>query len=258
MDAPVAVGGPSAWWGVMLEESDWVVPVDRVAERLRHGPGFAVVRGFDLDALTDDECVEVCRRFVALQGVAVRPVDLTLPGHNLLTADGSRDDAELGPHTDRGMSSRPARLLGLLCVRPARSGGESVLVSGHAVHDVLLGSRPEVLPTLYGEFHFGDGPGYERVHPVFRRGGDRLDVQYNRYWITRGRLERGEKLTDSQVAALDAFDEVMADPRLTLRLQLRRGDLLLVDNLTVLHGRTAFVDPPEPEPGRCLARVWAD
>ncbi|MFE2407560.1 TauD/TfdA family dioxygenase [Kitasatospora sp. NPDC057904] len=257
MDAPVAVGGPSAWQGAELEERDWVVPVDRVAEHLRHGPGFAVVRGLDLEAPADEDCVEVCRRILAQVG-EVRPVDLALPGHNLLTAGAQLDEAELGPHTDRGMSPRPARLMALLCVRPAGSGGDSLLVSGHAVHDVLLGSRPEVLPALYGDFDFGDGPGYERVYPVFRRSAGRLEVQYNRYWITRGQQECGSPLTDRQVEALDAFDEVVADPRMVLRVQLGRGDLLLVDNTTVLHGRTAFVDPPPPRAGRCLARVWAD
>ncbi|MFI1972295.1 TauD/TfdA family dioxygenase [Streptomyces cinnamoneus] len=45
---------------------------------------------------------------------------------------------------------------------------------------------------------------------------------------------------------------------MALRVRLRRGDLLLVDNMAILHGRTSFADPPPPHAGRCLARVWAD
>lgn len=299
MDAPVAVAGPSAWQGPTLEERDWLVPlspapghaasdpsagpedadaVDRVAQRLRHGPGLAVLRGLQLGNLSDEQCAEVGRRFIAPLG-RVRPPDPHRPGDSLVTAvagtptptpapastpsparadRADRDDKDLSLHTDRAMFPGPPRLLGLMCIRPALDGGESVLVSGHAVHDRLLASRPQVLPELYREFHFGRDPGFERTYPVFRRGDGRLHVHYNRYWITRGQREHGAPLTTAQLAALDAFDEVLADPRMALRIRLRRGDLLLVDNAAILHGRTSFLDPPAPEPGRCLARIWLD
>lgn len=279
MDTPVAVAGPSAWQGATLKEPDWLIPayppqpgrdgagpVARAARCLHDGPGLAVVRGLGLDGLTDDKCVEACRRFMAPLGDA-RPVDPDHPGDSLVTAAAPATapparahgpEGDLALHTDRARFPGPPRLLGMLCVRPARHGGESVLVSGHAVHNVLLRSRPDVLPDLYREFHFGRGPGFERTYPVFRRGAGRLIVQYNRYWITRGQQEHGTPLSTAQVAALDAVDEILADPRMALRVRLRRGDLLLVDNTAVLHGRTSFTDPPPPHAGRCLVRVWAD
>ncbi|MFI5527256.1 TauD/TfdA family dioxygenase [Kitasatospora sp. NPDC051853] len=257
MDEPVAVAGPSVWRGAEVAEQDWAV--GEPAELLWNGPGLAVVRGIGLDGLTDGGCVGVAQRYLAGLG-QVRPEDPERPGDSLVVAGAERDEAGLALHTDRAMYPGPPRLLGLLCVRPAGAGGESVLVSGHAVHDALLASRPEVLPALYGDFHFGDGPGFERTYPVFRRRAGRLEVQYNRYWIGRGQRERGLPLTEAQTAALDAFEEVLADPGLALRVPLRRGDLLLLDNTAVLHGRTAFTDPPDQDPGsgRCLVRVWAD
>ncbi|GAA3030308.1 hypothetical protein GCM10020000_03730 [Streptomyces olivoverticillatus] len=111
MDTPVAASGPSAWQGATLEERDWLVPlhppllarapgsatgdapsgrdsadpVARAAQCLSHGPGLAVVRGLGLDTLTDEECVEACRRFMAPLG-DVRPVNPDHPGDNLVTA----------------------------------------------------------------------------------------------------------------------------------------------------------------------------
>ncbi|MBZ4322111.1 TauD/TfdA family dioxygenase [Streptomyces huiliensis] len=96
------------------------------------------------------------------------------------------------------------------------------------------------------------------TYPVFRRDAGRLSVRYVRSWITRGQQEHGTPLSTAQTAALDAFDEILADPRMPLRVRLRRGDLLLLDNTTILHGRTPFTDPPPPHTGRCLTRVWAD
>ena len=295
MATPVAVTEPSAWQGTTLQERDWlvVVPpslpgqapgpatadtttdhddteaVDRVAQRLRHGPALAVVRGLELGDLSDEQCAEVGRRFMAPLG-RVRPRDSARPGDSLVTAVAhtaaappppartDRDDGDLALHTDRAMYPGPPRLLGLLCIRPAPDGGESVLVSGHAVHNRLLESRPRVLSELYRDFHFGHEPGFERTYPVFRPSAGRVQVHYNRYWITRGQQEHGAPLTTARLAALDAFDEVLADPRMALRIRLRRGDLLLLDNTAILHGRTSFLDPPPPQPGRCLARIWAD
>ncbi|MDH6131962.1 hypothetical protein P3T37_001347 [Kitasatospora sp. MAA4] len=257
-----AVGGATAWDRDGLKQEDWVLGptavdlVARVDRCLRSGPGVAVVRGVELDGLDDEECAELCRRLVARVG-RVRPHDCGARRDHLVDA-GAAGSSELGPHTDRAGFPGPPRLLALLCIRPALHGGESLLVSGHAVHDQLLAGRPAVLQHLYQDFNFGRGPGFERIYPVFRRTAGSMRVQYNRYWIGRGRHESGVPFSAGRTAALDAFDEVLADPRMVVRLQLRRGDLLLLDNTVVLHGRTAFTDPQLPRPQRCLARVWAD
>nr|WP_268255958.1 TauD/TfdA family dioxygenase [Streptomyces mashuensis] len=57
---------------------------------------------------------------------------------------------------------------------------------------------------------------------------------------------------------LDTVDQILSDPRTVLRIRLEPGDLLWLDNTVVLHGRTAFDDPPSPHARRCLARVWVD
>lgn len=237
-------------------------------KRLREGPGFAVVRGVDLAALSDEECAQVCRHLAGLVG-AVRPHEPERRSDELVTAaeqartlaDGSRDtgDQALFLHSDRSSHQQPPRVLALLCIRPALSGGDSLLVSGPAVHNRLLESAPESLAQLYGNFHFGRGEGFDRVFPVFHRSSSgTVRVLYNRYHIECAHQEAGRPLSARQTAALDAFDEVLSEPRMTVQVSLRRGDLLLLANTTTLHGRTAFTDPDDPSQARCLARAWAD
>ncbi|MFF8833160.1 TauD/TfdA family dioxygenase [Streptomyces sp. NPDC015131] len=169
------------------------------------------------------------------------------------------DDRDLAFHTDRAGPPGPPRLLGLLCVRQAAYGGESLLASGHTVHNRLLERYPTALPRLRRDFHFGRGDGFDRVHPVFRLRDGTLLTRYNRHWIERGQEEAGAPLSPGDRAALDAVDAVLADPRTARRVRLRPGDFLLLDNTAVLHGRTAFTDATDdPECRRCLVRVWVD
>ncbi|MEU2657893.1 TauD/TfdA family dioxygenase [Streptomyces sp. NPDC007325] len=286
MTAPHGAAGPSSWTTDTLKTEEWLFPVtpepagstgDGLAERARaalwHGTGFAVLRGLDLSGRTDRECVELCARTVEEVCGPAGP-RLQRSAHELLTAatapavprtpapdspaapDG--DDQTLLPHMDRGEGPEPPRLLALLCVRPAPEGGDSLLLSGPALRDRLAAERPETLKELHRDFRFGRGEGFDRVRPVFRFDGPALRVHYNRYWIARGQEETGAPFGPARRGALQAVEALLQDPALVLTLPLRRGDLLLVDNSSVLHGRTAFRNGGEPGAQRCYARVWAD
>ncbi|MFF2773847.1 TauD/TfdA family dioxygenase [Streptomyces sp. NPDC058052] len=282
MTAPHRAGEPSSWTADTLEEKDWLLPaaphtggapVDRADAALWRGPGFAVLRGLELAGLTDRECVELCARTTARVSV---PAGLRLQrsAHELLTAatapavprapgpgaaaPPNGDEQVLLPHMDRGEGPRPPRLLALLCVRPAPEGGESLLASGPALHDRLAGERPEALRELRRDFRFGRGEDFDRVLPVFRREGGALRVHYNRYWIERGQEETGSPFGPDRRSALRAMEALLQDPSMVKSLPLRRGDLLLVNNSAVLHGRAPFRNGGARQDRRCYARVWAD
>ncbi|MFG3345851.1 TauD/TfdA family dioxygenase [Streptomyces sp. NPDC048018] len=274
---------PLSWVPATLKKGEWLLPppdgqpdeawVGAVHGRLWQGTGFVLVPGLQLGGLTERQCVERCARIV---GQVCAPVGLRLQrsAGELLTAatapavprtpdtdapatpDG--DDRLLLPHTDRGERPRPPRLLALLCIRPASEGGESLLASGPALRDHLATERPEALRELSGDFRFGRGPDFDRVRPVFRLDGGTPRVHYNRYWIRRGQDETGTPFSPARADALDAMDALLHDPAVVLSLPLRRGDLLLVNNSAVLHGRNPFHDAGAPGGGRCYARIWAD
>ncbi|WP_188195222.1 TauD/TfdA family dioxygenase [Nonomuraea sp. SYSU D8015] len=259
---------PTAWTRDTLRDEDWLIHLGgrhtdlaalarRVALALEHGPGLALLRGWpgrhavdNLDALYHD--------FGGLLGTP-RAGGLTLVTQEPAVQErGGMSDKELAFHTDRAGPPGPPRLLGLFCVRAAVHGGDSLLVSGHSVYNRLARERPGALAELRRDFRFGASDGFDRVYPVFRWDEGRLRVQYNRYWIERGQREAGEPLAARTLAALDAFDGVLADPAMAVRVRLRPGDLLVMDNDVILHGRTAFTDAGGPGQGRCLARLWLD
>jgi hypothetical protein len=58
------------------------------------------------------------------------------------------------------------------------------------------------------------------------------------------------------VAALDAVDALTNSAEFVLNMDFRPGDIQFLNNYTVMHARTAYVDHPEPERNRELIRLW--
>jgi len=171
-------------------------------------------------------------------------------------------NAESSFHTDNSFGSEVLDYVGLLCLRPARSGGLSQVVSGLSVHNVLREWHPEALATLYRPFHVdrrgGVRPGEAPTAraPVFEQHGRGLVLRYLRYWIHAGHEKAGVPLTAEQRAALDALDRAAADPALRAEFALRAGQIYFTNNRWILHNRTAFEDHAEPARRRHLVRLW--
>src|SRR4029453_12777640 len=56
--------------------------------------------------------------------------------------------------------------------------------------------------------------------------------------------------------ALDFLDEQTRRPDLRLDMDLQAGDIQFINNYTILHSRTGFVDGPEPDQKRHMLRLW--
>jgi hypothetical protein len=154
-------------------------------------------------------------------------------------------------------------IVGLLCLKTARSGGLSALVSAVTIYNEFRARRPDLVPALFapietdrrGEVPHGARP-YFRI-PVYSWHAGLLSVIYQRQYIESARrFPDVAPLTRAQTEALDLFDALANDPRLVLHMEFRPGDIQLVHNHSLLHDRTAFEDWPEPERKRHLLRLW--
>jgi alpha-ketoglutarate-dependent taurine dioxygenase len=63
-------------------------------------------------------------------------------------------------------------------------------------------------------------------------------------------------LTTLEKAALDFLDEQTRRPDLRLDMDLAPGDIQFINNYTILHSRTEFVDGPTPDQKRHMLRLW--
>jgi len=160
-------------------------------------------------------------------------------------------------HTDS------ADVVGLLCIREARQGGKSMLVSAESIYNRMNASRPDLAALLFdpiatdrrGEIPKGGKP-YLEIPPLSWYD-NRLTVFYQRQYIDSAqRFEGALTLTKKHIEALDLFDALANDPKLHFGMQLEPGDMQFVYNHSQLHDRTGFIDWPEPSQRRHLFRLW--
>jgi len=251
--------------------TDWRLgPLEACLERavaaVRTGPGFVLLRGLpvddDLDAFVAATWALGTRFGHTLsQNAAGEHVSAVVDASNEeATPRMYRSNLELRLHTD------VTAMIALACWQPAASGGVSVLASARALHDVLLRRDPALLEPLYRGFHYhrlgeqapDEAPVTPWRVPVFSVRGGVLSCRYQRAGIAAGHRDAGVPLTDAEIAALDAFDDVARDERIRLAFPMMRGDLLVVNNYAVLHARSRFTEFDEPERRRRLVRLWLD
>jgi hypothetical protein len=253
---------------VSLRKEDFPLPtlaprLQRILDEVLTGRGFVLMRRLPVERWSK------LQRAVAFCGLGVHWGNLrsqNAEGHVLGHVKDLGDPKALrlyktnkrqGYHTDS------CDVVGLLCLKTAKEGGLSSLVSSMTLYNEIRRRRPDLLPCLFapietdrrGEVPEGQKP-YFRI-PVFTWHAGLLSAIYQRKYIDEARKLPGvSPYTKEQKEALDLLDELVDDPALHLRMEFQPGDVQLVHNHTILHDRTAFVDWPEPERKRHLLRLW--
>ncbi|MSQ54350.1 MAG: TauD/TfdA family dioxygenase [Betaproteobacteria bacterium] len=241
--------------------------LEAVLDRVLHACGFVLLRGFPVERYSTAEAA------VAYLGIGSHLGSFrsqNAKGHLLghvrdlgldmrkPTTRYYQTNRELEYHTDS------CDIVGLLCLKTAKSGGESRLVSSVTLHDEMLRRRPDLWEQLFhpmptdrrGEVPPGMLPWFDL--PVFNWHAGELSTIYAGQYIRSAQenFPQARRLTAAEHEALDMLDALSNDPALNLSMEFRPGDIQFVHNHQMLHSRTDFEDWPEPEKRRHLLRLW--
>jgi len=234
--------------------------------KLIHGIGFEVLRGLPVDTYDQEFAAAIfCGIGAHLGAARSQNAAGHILGHVRNTGADPNDpkariyqtNARQSFHTDS------ADVVGLLCLREAAEGGDSLLVSAETIYNRMRADAPDLLDLLFdpiatdrrGEIPEGMAP-FMTIPPLSWHDG-KLTVFYQRQYIDSAqRFPEAMRLTPAHVAALDMFDALANDPDLHLSMRLRPGDMQFVYNHAQLHDRTAFTDAPDPDKRRHLLRLW--
>ena len=237
-----------------------------VRRELLHGRGFALLRGLPVDRYTMEETATA---YFGLGAWLGRARSQNAKGHVLghvrdLGYDARDPNIRVYQTTERQYyHTDSVDIVGLLCLRKARRGGLSSIVSSVTVHDEMRARRPDLARALFRPFHTdrrGEVPAGMRpwfAVPVFNWHAGQLTTMYVRRYIESARrFADVPPLTAEEVEAFDVLDALLEDPLLHLDMDFEPGDIQLLHNHQILHDRTGFEDWPEPERKRHLLRLW--
>jgi hypothetical protein len=247
-------------------------PLDRLARKLEgierelvDGRGFTRISALDAQRYGDDDLT------MLYWGIGLHlgdPWPQNAKGH--VMGDVTDQGKTLSDPTFRGNElgqvaldyhTDGADLIGLMCLRKARSGGLSCVANAVAIYNALVAARPDLAEALFqplpydlrGEQAPGAKPFY--TFPVFTEHKDRFFIRFIPAYIRASqRHEEAPRLTPLALEALETMSAMARDPRFNVYMDLQPGEMQFINNYHVLHGRTSYEDGDGHK--RHFKRLW--
>lgn len=242
---------------------------DRIGDilrRLEHGLGFVLLRGLPVPGRFSEE-----EAGLIFWGIG-RHLGSLVPQNRGGDLIGQiRDLGRRGPHERKyatseglGFHTDSTDFVGLLCLRPALRGGESLIASSGLLYNMVIGEHPEYLPVLARSFPTDwrgeqppGAPGWY-LEPLYSYCGGVLSAT-----VRTGRVRSAQRfdgvprLTADELACFAYYESLAVRPGVALAMTLQPGDLQFVNNFGTVHDRTPFTDDPaDPARQRRLLRLW--
>jgi hypothetical protein len=241
--------------------------VDEWRRDVDFGRGFILVRGLRTLLYSDPLSAAIYYILGLHMGDPIRQNEMgDLVDHVYATSDKMMDDPTARSSKVRDKlvyHSDSSDIVALMCLRPAKAGGISCLVSGAQIYNEILARRPDLAPLLLAPFHWdwrrqdAEAPSDTYVSPVISMVDGVFSMYAGSLYIVTAQDYPGvPKLTEDQLEVLRLFDEITYEPGMAIQMDFRPGDIQWLSNYAALHARTSFEDWPEPQRKRHLLRLW--
>ena len=237
---------------------------------LVEGIGFFVIDGKCFSDFSREETIEIygkiCQTLGTLYVQNIKNesfVAIKDEGKSMVSGGRYHQTKEGGSfHTDSPQWKKVPDFIGMCCINPAKKGGESKFVSAYSIHNEMLKEHKHFLEMLYEQFHFDKRGEYKSnesptvFEPIFTYNDNQLKVRYLRDYINDGQKIQDMPLSKEQNEALDCLDKIIHAKNLAVSYELKRYDMVFLNNGRVMHGRTSFEDYDDDNLKRMLVRTW--
>jgi alpha-ketoglutarate-dependent taurine dioxygenase len=242
----------------------------RVSETLTNGVGFVIIDRLPLDVFSKEEAKAI---YWMLSQLVCRPVAQSWDGKMVYDVrdlgkppgNGVRPDvtnAEQNFHTDNSYNLCQPDYVSLLCLRPAKEGGISSIVSFHTVYNEMLQKHPKLVDRLFAPYlfdrqkeHAPDAPPVIS-HPLMQVVDGRVTCRLSHRHVINGYKMAGIPLDPLGAEALETLEATMNQKHLIREFWFEPGQIQIVDNRRLGHRRTGYVDFAEEDRKRHLVRLW--
>ncbi|WP_433215946.1 TauD/TfdA family dioxygenase [Microtetraspora malaysiensis] len=241
--------------------------IDECARQMDAGRGFVLVRGLRTEEYGDALAGAIFFVMGLHLGMPMEQNQLgDVLDHVIATSNKTLDDPGALPSRVRDrlpFHSDSSDVVALMCLRAAKEGGASSLVSGTAIYNEILRRRPDLAPLLFEPWHWDwrgqdpDALADTYVSPICSYVDGIFSTYAGSSMIFSAQKYDGvPPLTDAQIELLHLYDEISQEQGLALDMDFQPGDVQWLLNYAALHSRTEYVDFPEPERRRHLLRLW--
>lgn len=254
-----------------FKKEDFPIPdladeIKYFVDELENGRGFLLIRGLPMERYTNEEASIIYWGLGLHLGLPIiQSKNGDLLGHiknigkdfnDNTKVRGYQTNVHLDYHTDL------ADVVGLLCLRKAKSGGLSSIASAMSIYNEILETYPEYLEILYrpfahdlrGEEAQGQSPVVQS--PIFSYYDGKLSCRYIRQYVESAQTKTGISLTKEEIKVFDFIDSLTHDKNFHIDMMMEPGDMQFVNNYVVFHSRTLFEDYEEDNRKRHLLRLW--
>lgn len=241
--------------------------VEKWGQDVDQGRGFVLVRGLRTDLYSDALSAAIYYILGLHMGDPIRLNEMgDLMDSVYATSTKTMDDPTALSSKVRDklvFHSDSSDIVSLMCLRPAKSGGASCLVSGAEIYNEILRRRPDLAPLLLQPFHWDwkrqdhEAPANSYTSPVVSLEKGVFSMYAGSlYILTAQDYPDVPRITPEQIEVLQLFDEITYEPGMAIEMDFRPGDIQWLSNYAALHSRTEFEDHPEPQRRRHLLRLW--
>lgn len=166
-------------------------------------------------------------------------------------------------HTDGSyMYEYPPNYIALVCLNQAQVGGESLLVDGRKILRQLKSDYPQSLKYLKQDYQFNTDNQLDDIitltKPIIFEDDQNIIFNYNRIHIESGHRVSNSLLSCESIESMNGLDLLLRSNESQVTYRMNRGEMLLINNHIIFHGRKAFRDNDNENKNknRLIIRLW--
>jgi len=240
--------------------------IESLREKLLYGRGFAMLRGLPRDSYSADDMARIYFGLGCYLGDNMTQSYLgDYLGHVIDVSDVEPKSRAYRKGGAQSMHTDSCDVIGLMCMRTAKQGGESRLASSMAIYNEMLRTRPDLAEVLCKGFIHRrseeDGKHATRYTspepiPLFTMVEGQPSCYFLGGYVKRAEEMGDIKLTKLDHEAIDEFERLARSPDFYLDMSFADGDIQFINNRITVHGRTDYEDYREMAKRRHLMRIW--
>lgn len=229
---------------------------------------FLIIKNFEKNGLKLEKKIKLFESFVSLLGqndknekvVKVRPKKLLIKLKKKEKKILRYHQTNLGGsiHSDGPQLKIPPNYIVMACMEQAQSGGDSIIANTKKIYDDLNQNNKKTLKILKEKIIF-ERRGFKKekltfLKPIFLKKKNKLSFRYLRDYIDSGFKVESKIMSNDQSKALKELDKMLISKKYQKKYRLDKGDIILLNNNILAHGRTAF--KISKNINRTLLRAW--